>query len=263
MPLNTDSAQSAWPERYNLLGVSVSAATYASALAAVVPAAKARRSTAQTHLAVHGLVEASRNVELRRLLDSFDIVAPDGHPVRIGLNMLYGTNLRDRCYGPDFTLCLCERCAQEGIPVYFYGSHREVTEKMRDNLVGKFPSLEVAGCEPSIFRPLTEAEDAALVQRINDSGAGVVFVGLGCPLQERFTGEHKGRINAVMIAAGAAFDFHAGTKKQAPKWMRDHSFEWLHRLLTEPGRLWKRYLVTNVVFVWRFLLQRLGLRTYR
>ncbi|MFP4501129.1 MAG: WecB/TagA/CpsF family glycosyltransferase [Candidatus Hydrogenedentota bacterium] len=261
--MTTDSEYIAWPERYNLLGVQVSAATYESALAAVIPAAKAHRSTAQTHLAVHGLVEGSRDPALRRLLDNFDIVAPDGHPVRIGLNKLYNTGLEDRCYGPEFTLLCCAACAKEGIPVYFYGSRLEVVEKMRDNLVAKFPGLDVAGCEPSIFRPLTEAEDAELVQRINDSGAGVVFVGLGCPLQEWFTGEHKGRINAVMIAAGAAFDFHAGMKKQAPQWMRKHSLEWLYRLWSEPGRLWKRYLMTNVIFLWRFMLQRLGLRTYR
>ena len=253
----------AWPAKHNVIGVQVSAATYDSALAAVMPAAKAHRSTAVTHLAVHGVVEASKDPDFRKQIAGFDIVAPDGHPVRIALNKLYKANLPDRCYGPDFTLKVCEACAAEGVSIYLYGSRQEVVETMRDNLTARFPGLQVVGCEPSIFRPLTSEEDSELVARINASGAGFVFVGLGCPLQEKFTYTHKGSINAVMIAVGAAFDFHAGKKKQAPKWMQDNSLEWLYRLLQEPGRLWRRYLFTNSAFVWRFTLQYLGLRKFK
>jgi exopolysaccharide biosynthesis WecB/TagA/CpsF family protein len=259
----SDSTESiTWPPRHNVIGVPVSAATYASALAAVMPAAHAHRSTAVTHLAVHGVVEASKDPEFRAQIAQFDIVAPDGHPVRIALNKLYHCGLPDRCYGPDFTLAVCEACAAEGVSIYLYGSQKDVVEAMRDNLAARFPGLQIVGCEPSLFRPLTSEEDAELVARINASGAGFVFVGLGCPLQEKFTADHKGRINAVMIAVGAAFDFHAGKKSQAPKWMQDHSLEWFYRLMQEPSRLWRRYLFTNTTFVWRFTLQYLGLRKF-
>lgn len=244
-----------WPPRHNVIGVRVSAATYDGLIDAVMNAARERRSACVSHLAVHGVVEGSRDKTFGAMLDDFDAVAPDGHPVRHALNFLYKAGLPDRCYGPEFTLRVCERAAQEDVGVYLYGSYPHVVEAMRANLVTRFPALRVVGCEPSLFRPLTFDEDAALVERVNASGAGVFFVGLGCPLQEKFAWAHKGRINAVMMCVGAAFDFHAGTKKMAPAWMQRHSLEWLYRLLQEPRRLWRRYFVYNSVFLWRLFLQ--------
>jgi exopolysaccharide biosynthesis WecB/TagA/CpsF family protein len=116
------------------------------------------------------------------------------------------------------------------------------------NLVDRFPALRVVGCEPSLFRPLTPEEDEAFVRRVNDSGAGLLFLGLGCPLQETFAYEHRHTIKAVQLCVGAAFDFHAGNKRMAPGWMQRSGLEWLFRLTQEPGRLWRRYLVTNATF---------------
>jgi exopolysaccharide biosynthesis WecB/TagA/CpsF family protein len=246
------------PAKYDLFGVNVSAVDYDMALEYVMDAAKARRGMCVTHLAVHGLMEGSANPDLRAKLNGFDIVAPDGQPVRIALNLVYGTTLKDRCYGPEFTLRVCERAAKDGVGVYLYGSREEVVNAMRNNLIAKYPGLNVVAAEPSLFRPLSEEEDADLARRVNDSGAGVVFIGLGCPLQERFGYEHRSKFNAVQICVGAAFDFHAGNKKQAPSWMQRCSLEWLYRLIQEPRRLAKRYFVTNSLFLAKLAARLLG-----
>jgi N-acetylglucosaminyldiphosphoundecaprenol N-acetyl-beta-D-mannosaminyltransferase len=143
---------------------------------------------------------------------------------------------------------LCERAAKENISVYCYGSTEETLRLLRGQLAAAFPTLEITSESPP-FRALPTNEDDLAVERINSSGAGIVFVGLGCPKQECWMAEHRGRINAVMIGVGAAFDFHAGTIKRAPKWMQNAGLEWLHRLASEPRRLWKRYLVTNTLFI--------------
>lgn len=261
--MTSTQADIAWPVRHNVIGVQVSATNYDEMLGVVMAAAERHQSACVSHLAVHGVVEASRDPAFRTMLDDFDIVAPDGHPVRHALNLMYHSGLADRCYGPEFTLRVCARAAELGVGVYLYGSHTEVVQAMRDNLSARMPALRIVGCEPSIFRALTPEEDAAFVARVNASGAGVVFVGLGCPLQEKFAHAHKGQINAVMICVGAAFDFHAGAKKMAPAWMQRNSLEWLYRLMQEPGRLWKRYFVTNSLFLLRLFLQFTRLRRFR
>lgn len=242
-----------WPRKYDLFGVQVSAADYDNALESVIAAARRNISSCVSHTAVHGLIEASRNPELRSMLNDFDIVAPDGHPVRLALNHFYGAGLPDRCYGPEFMLRACERAAAEGIAVYLYGSHEHVVNRLKENLLRKYPSLAVVGCEPSLFRPLTAREDKELVRRINASGAGIVFYGLGCPLQEKFASWHKGRVHAVQICNGAAFDFHSGNKRMAPEWMQRNSLEWLFRMSQEPRRLTKRYVRTNTMFLAKLL----------
>ena len=251
-----------WPRKHNILGVGISATTYNELLEVLIDAAKARRAACVSHLAVHGLVTASGDRELWGILNDFECVAPDGMPVKIALNVLYKTQLPDRVYGPEFTLRVCERAAAEGIGVYLYGSYPNVVTALREKMLERYPQLRVVGCEPSIFRPLTEAEDKDLVYRINASGAGVIFLGLGCPLQEKFAHEHKDKIKAVEVCVGAAFDFHSGNKKMAPAWMQRHSLEWLFRLLQEPRRLGCRYFVTNTMFLSKFLLQYAGLRKY-
>jgi exopolysaccharide biosynthesis WecB/TagA/CpsF family protein len=135
------------------------------------------------------------------------------------------------------------------VSVYLYGGSPAVTEKLRRNLLDRLPGLEIAGYEAPPFRPLTPQEDDQVIQRINESGAGIVFIGLGCPKQDLFAYEHRERIRAVQVCVGAAFDFHAGVKPMAPGWMQRRGLEWLYRLLQEPRRLWRRYLVANTVFL--------------
>jgi exopolysaccharide biosynthesis WecB/TagA/CpsF family protein len=196
-----------------------------------------------------------RDEKFRKQMNAYDVIATDGQPVRWALNKFHKANLTDRVYGPEFTLRLCAAAAEAGVPIYLYGSSDEVIGLLKENLLTKFPALKIAGAEAPPFRPLTPEEDAAVIKRINDSGAKLVFIGIGCPKQEVFAFEHRESIKGVQLCVGAAFDFHAGRKKIAPAWMQRRGLEWLYRLCSEPGRLWKRYLVNNSIFIMLVLRQ--------
>ena len=230
-----------------VLGVQIDAISWAGALDHLMGWAHARESRYVTICNVHVVVSASRDATYRDIINASDMATPDGAPVAWMLRRQGFAN-QPRISGPDVMWALCERCAAEGIPIYCYGSMEGTLALLEARLRTTFPSLKMTMESPP-FRMLLPEEDAAAVARINDSGAGIVFVGLGCPKQERWMAEHRGRVNAVMIGVGAAFDFHAGTVQRAPAWMRDNGLEWLHRLLSEPRRLWKRYLVTNTLFI--------------
>jgi len=251
-----------WPPKLNVLGLGVSVATPEQAVDAIIGAAKARQSACIAHLAVHSVATARRDPAFRRMLEDFEITGPDGHSVRVALNLLYGTGLRQRVAGPDLMPLLVERAAREDVGVYLLGSRAEVVSALRKNLLARSPAAQIVGCEPYPFRPLTRAEDEAVTERINRSGAGIVFLGLGCPLQERFAWEHRDRIHAVTVCVGAAFDFLAGTVPRAPRWMQRWGVEWLFRLAMEPRRMWKRYLVASAVFISGLLLQLAGLKQF-
>ncbi|MCA9470419.1 MAG: WecB/TagA/CpsF family glycosyltransferase [Nitrospirales bacterium] len=238
-----------WPRKFDLFGVSVSSTQYDEALATIIQAARERRSTIVDHMPVHGLIEASRDPDLRQMVNQFDIVAPDGQPVRWALNHFHKAQLSDRVYGPELMLRLCRQASFEGIGVYLLGSTEIVLHQLRTNLLKRFPPLRITGFESPPFRPLTLQEDQALVDRVNKSGAGLIFLGLGCPKQEIFAYDHRKRIHGVQLCVGAAFDFIAGYKPMAPGWMQKHGLEWLFRLCSEPQRLWKRYVITNTIFL--------------
>jgi exopolysaccharide biosynthesis WecB/TagA/CpsF family protein len=229
--------------------VPISVTDYAGAAEHILAAARAGRPLLATALAVHGVVEARTRPDVGRAIEDFDLVTPDGQPVRMALNRLHGAGLADRVYGPTLMLRLCEGAAAEGLPVYLYGSTPEVVGALAAALARRYPSLVVAGAEPSVFRPLAPDESAALGARIRASGARLVFIGLGCPRQELFAHAHRDIIGLPQVCVGAAFDFHAGTKRQAPRWMQDHALEWLYRLVQEPRRLVRRYAVTNTLFL--------------
>lgn len=249
----------ATPERRSVVGVPISVTDYDEAVACILAAARRQVPYLVTALAVHGVVETRSRPEFRCAIEAFDIVTPDGQPVRMALNWFHRAGLADRVYGPTLTLRLCERAAREGVAVYFYGSTAEVVAALAGAMQSHYPDLSVAGAEPSVFRPLTLGESHALGERIRASGAGLVFVGLGCPRQELFAFEHREIIGRPMVCVGAAFDFHAGSKRQAPAWMQDHALEWLFRLSQEPRRLVRRYAVTNTIFVWGLVRQWAGL----
>ncbi len=259
--IEEDSAQSArantlaWPGKFDLFGVDVSVTTYTSAADVILAAARRKKGGLVTALAVHGVVESSVNPDLNEIINAYDMVTPDGQPVRIALNALHDSKLASRVAGPDLMLLLCDRCEATGMPIYLYGSKKFVVETLRDKLIERFPYLKIVGCEPSLFRPITPEESQELADRINASGAGIVFIGLGCPLQEKFAHQHRNLIKSVQFCVGAAFDFHAGLKRRAPQWMRDYWLEWFFRMMQEPGRLWKRYLTTNTLFIVKFIQQ--------
>jgi len=235
----------AWPRKCDVFGVGVSATTYDEAERAIIAAAKENRSATVTHMSSHGLTDAARNPRFRDIINSFDIVAPDGQPVRWLVNKFHKANLPDRCYGPELMIRLCRTAARQGVSIYLYGSSQKVLDELCRNLKQQCPNLTIAGVESPPFRPLTPEETDEAIQRINNSGAGLVFIGLGCPRQDVFASENKQKIKAVQLAVGAAFDFHAGNKKMAPVWMQKRGLEWFYRLTQEPTRLWKRYFLIH------------------
>ena len=237
------------PPRLPVIGVGVSPTTYDEAAACILAAARRRAPFLVAALPVHGLIEARRLPAMTAAIAGFDIVCPDGQPVRHALNLLHKAGLTDRVYGPTLMLKLCEGAAAEGLPVYLYGSTPAVIAALSANLTRRFPNLRIAGAESPPFRPLSAGESAETAARMRDSGAALVFIGLGCPRQEIFAAAQRDRIGLPLICVGAAFDFHAGTKKQAPRWMQDHALEWLFRLSQEPRRLFGRYASTNFAFL--------------
>lgn len=242
-----------WPQKFDIFGVNVTATNYEKAVELITQAALNREAAIIDPMPVHGLIEACRDPELKEKFNNFQMVVPDGQPIRWALNHFHATGLKDRVYGPELTLRVCERAAKKGIGLYLLGSTEYVLQQFRSKLLQLFPKLQIEGYESPPFRPLTTQEDQELVSRINHSGAGLIFVGLGCPKQEIFAHNHRDRIHGVQLCVGAAFDFIAGNKKMAPKWMQRHGIEWLFRLYCEPKRLWRRYLVTNTIFIRKVL----------
>ncbi|MFC5498383.1 WecB/TagA/CpsF family glycosyltransferase [Caenimonas terrae] len=231
-----------------VLGVPVNALGFSQAQDRVLTWGGARQSRYVVLANVHVVVTAARDPSFGAVVAAADLIAPDGAPVAWMLRRL-GYAGQERVSGPDLTLALLARCAVEGLSVYFFGSTRQTLVLLVERITAAFPALNIVGFEAPSFGVSTPQEDAESVERINASGAGLVFVGLGCPKQEHWMLAHRGRVNAVMLGVGAAFDFHAGTVSRAPLWMREHGLEWLHRLASEPRRLWRRYFVTNTLFV--------------
>lgn len=243
----------------NVLGIRVDALDYESALDRIFKAAQDKKPLAVSALAVHGLMTGLGSLEHKYRLNHFHIVAPDGQPVRWALNLLHGTRLPDRVYGPKLTMEVCAEAARKGIPIFLYGSRPEVLEEMIIQLKSRFSGINIAGSEPSKFRRTSIEEKAEIAERIISSGARITLVGLGCPRQEVFCFEYNGILSMPVLAVGAAFDYLAGQVNEPPGYIQKYGLQWLYRLLQEPGRLWKRYLVLNPVFVFLLLIQILGI----
>lgn len=241
----------------SVLGVMVDAVDYPAAVERTIAAAREQRPYGVSALAVHGVMTGVRDAAHRGRLNALELVTPDGQPVRWALNWLHGSDLPERVYGPELTLRLCAAAAEEGLPVYFYGSRPEVLDALRDRLQRRFPALQVAGAEPSRFRCLLAAEVHELVNRVRASGARLTFVGLGCPRQEVFAYELRGALSMPVVAVGAAFDYHAGLVDEPPRWMQDRGLQWSYRLAQDPRRLWRRYLLLNPEFAARLVAQKL------
>ena len=210
----------------------------------------------------HSVVTAGQDAAFGRVLFESDMATPDGAPVAWIIRKL-GFQGQQRINGPDLMWKYFELAAQRSESIYLYGATLETLALLEIRLAHEFPGLKIAGSFSPPFRAITPEEDLSFVADINASGAGTVWVSLGCPKQEKWMAAHRGHINAVMIGVGAAFDFHAGSIQRAPVWMRNHGFEWLHRLFSEPRRLWRRYLITNSVFLfgafWQLIFRRRSL----
>ncbi|HWP83578.1 MAG TPA: WecB/TagA/CpsF family glycosyltransferase, partial [Terriglobia bacterium] len=208
---------------------------------------------------MHGVTEAQRDFGFRAVLNAADLVVPDGMPL-VWLGRLRGYPLERRVYGPELMLAFCQQTAHKGYRHFFYGGAPGVADALARSLAKRFPGLVVAGTYSPPFRPLTAAEDAEVSEYIQRAKPDVLWVGLSTPKQERWMHEHRPRLRVpVMVGVGAAFDIHTGRLRQAPRWMRERGLEWLFRLLQEPRRLWRRYLVLGSQFVFLVALELLGL----
>jgi N-acetylglucosaminyldiphosphoundecaprenol N-acetyl-beta-D-mannosaminyltransferase len=235
----------------DILGVPVSRVDMLKAVQVVLEAARDGRAQYVCVRDVHGLMHSVDDQAMMDIQHKAAMVTPDGMPLVI-VARLRGYKDIGRVSGADLMDAVCAASQTTGARHFFYGGKEGVAEKLITNLVKRYPRLQVAGhyCPP--FRALTREEDDAAVEMIHASGAQIVWVGISTPKQEFWMRDHVARLpGATLLGVGAAFDFHAGVVKRAPLWMQRNSLEWLHRLASEPRRLWRRYLVMAPHFVWR------------
>lgn len=231
-----------------VLGVPVDVLTWSDAVNCIFQWAQRRESRTVCICDVHSVVLAGRDRTHSDTMRSADLVTPDGAPVAWILRRK-GHGAQERISGPDLMWACCRRAAEMGTEMFLYGATPETLRQLEQRLRTEFPDINVVGSFSPPFRNLSPEEDAAIVDMINQSGARIVWVGLGCPKQEAWMKAHRQRVNAVMVGVGAAFDFHSGAVQRAPLWMQRNGLEWLHRILQDPRRLAKRYLVANTIFL--------------
>jgi N-acetylglucosaminyldiphosphoundecaprenol N-acetyl-beta-D-mannosaminyltransferase len=248
------------PSRH-ILNMRVDATTYDDASQRVLRWAREGRSAYVCVATVHMTMEAFDSAAFRQVVNRADLVTPDGRPLVWALRGL-GVRGASQVRGTDLTTHVVERAARENVPIGMYGGTPELLEVFGRLLKTRYPNIQVACKIAPPFRPLTPEEDKAVTDEIVASGTRILLVGIGCPKQENWMAEHVGRVPAVLLGVGAAFDFHTGRVRQAPRWMQLAGLEWVFRLLMDPRRLWKRYAKHNPRFVWLFLMQLLGLRRF-
>lgn len=249
--------------RINVLGVGISAINLQNAIDEIEGWIARRERRYVNVCTVQTVMECRQDARLRRLVNESGLSTPDGMPL-VWLSHLHGYRHAGRVYGPDLMLVLCERSAATGHRHFFYGGAPGIADRLARRLQSRFPGLVVAGTHSPPYRPADAEEDRAVLEAIDAAAPDVVWVGLGTPKQDYWVSRHRDRLSApALIAVGAAFDFHAGLLRQAPRWMQRSGLEWLFRLAQEPRRLAFRYLVYNPLFVANVALQLSGLRAYR
>lgn len=254
-----DRKYSSKRERVSVIGTPIDVLDWDTATSRIYKWAAARSSRVVCICNAHSVVTARQEATFLKIVEQADMATPDGAPVAWLMRRL-GSDRQERINGPDLMLRYCADAARRGESIYLYGGSETTLYILKEQLPKTFPGLVIAGAHSPPFRLLSAEEDAADVDRINRSGAGTVWVSLGCPKQEAWMAAHRGRVDAVMIGVGAAFDYHAGVITRAPLWMQRGGMEWLHRLASEPRRLWRRYLITNALFIFFALRQLLGSR---
>jgi N-acetylglucosaminyldiphosphoundecaprenol N-acetyl-beta-D-mannosaminyltransferase len=244
------------PPAANLLGTPVSLVDYERAMDWMDAMVAARERGYVCVAPVHTVMAAREDPELRNAVRGSSLTVPDGQPLVWALNAL-GHHLDDRVYGPTLMARYCERSARTGVRMFLYGGRDGAAlDRLEQNLLGRYPGLRIVGRHVPPFRPLTTAEERAVAEEIDRSGADVVWVGIGVPKQEKWMAAMRDRLAApVLVGVGAAFDFHAGLVRQAPPWVQRAGMEWAFRLAMEPGRLWRRYARYNPRFVVAFARQ--------
>ncbi len=244
-----------------LLNFPVSIGPYSQFLENIVSAAARKESNYTCVANVHMLIEAYKNPGFASIIKNADTVTPDGKPLVWGLRLIHGIQ-QERVSGMDLLPDLLDKLRQKRMSVYFYGGTEALLKSTETFLQNNYPGLEIAGLYSPPFRTLSREEDEEVAKQINMSGANVIFVVLGCPKQERWMASMKGKIQAVMIGVGGALPVMAGLQKRAPQWIQQSGLEWLFRLLQEPRRLFKRYAVTNSMFVYLLLKEALKVKVF-
>src|SRR5579884_1171390 len=249
-------------QRVNVLGVGLSAINLQLALEAVGRALAEKRKGYVCVTGVHGVTEAQQDAGFRAILNHAFLNTPDGMPM-VWIGRLNGFRQMDRVYGPDLMLLVCEYARDHGYTHFLYGGGEGVAEELQRNLEKKFPGIKIVGSYTPPFRPLNETEESDLIRLIAEKKPDIIWVGLSTPKQEKFMAQYRDKFDAtLMFGVGAAFDFHAGRVRQAPRWMQRSGLEWFFRLCCEPRRLWRRYLRNNPLFAFRFFCQWTGLKKY-
>jgi N-acetylglucosaminyldiphosphoundecaprenol N-acetyl-beta-D-mannosaminyltransferase len=243
--------------RLSVLGARINALTWDDALAQILIWGAEHQSRYVSMCNVHSVITTTQDRQFLSVINNSDLALADGAPIAWALRKL-GNIGQERISGPDLMWQYLIEAEQFGQAVYFFGGTDATLEKLNHAIRQRFPKLRIGGSYSPSFSGTSADEDERHVDSINRSGAHVVFIGLGCPKQETWMAAHRGRVNAVMIGVGAAFDFHAGTIKRAPLWAQRNGLEWLYRLYSEPRRLFWRYLVTNTLFLIGIARQLLG-----
>ena len=244
-------------QRQDVIGAKIDVVYWGGAVATLLRWAASREHRYVCACNVHSVVTAQRDERLASAVRGADMVVPDGAPVA-WLMRRTGVDAQQRVSGPDLMWRYFAAAAVYGETIFLLGATHDTLVRLNARIQATFPGLCVVGMHSPPFRTLSAEEDASLVQMLNDSGASTVWVALGCPKQEIWMHEHRDRVKSVMVGVGAAFGFHAGIVQRAPQWMQRWSLEWLHRLLSEPGRLWRRYLTTNTLFILAAARQLIG-----
>jgi len=250
-------------QRFNVLGVNICAIDMDMATGTIDRWIENQENNYVCIRDVHGVIACQSDDKLRQIHNDAGMVTPDGMPL-VWLGRKRGFKFVDRVYGPDLMLNICKASLSRGYRHFFYGGKDGVPELLRDKLVEKYPGLQVVGTYSPPFRPLTHEEESLVTKLIDDAEPDIVWVGLSTPKQERWMAAHIGLIKApVLIGVGAAFDFHAGLVRQAPRWLQRTGLEWCFRLMSEPRRLWCRYLKTIPLFLFLIAMQETGLKRYQ
>ena len=244
--------------RYRVFLPEYCALSCQEAAGVIVEQASTRQSYGVTALAVHGLMESFTTDALGQKINRIQMIVPDGQPVIWALNILHRLNLAFKIPGPALTSEVLEQANPKGLRIFLYGSTADTLQKFQQHIAYTYPNLELAGVHEDRFREATAEEDAQDIAKINSSGAHIVLVGRGCPRQEHWVADHVGKVDAAMLAVGAAFDYHAGKLSRAPMWVQRAGLEWAFRLIQEPRRLWRRYLFFNTRFIVELVKHRLA-----
>lgn len=206
---------------------------------------------------VHMCMEVFDKKNYKKIVNNSDLTVPDGRPIFWGLRLL-GYKNAQQIRGLDLTLQVCSFANKKNIPIGFFGSNKITQEKIKKNLKSLYPKLKIYFSESPPFRKLSVTENLNYIKKINKSGIKILFLGLGCPKQEIWMADNKKKLKCTMIGVGAAFDFIAGSKMVAPKWIQYIGMEWLLRFFCEPKRLWRRYYANNIRYIALFIMQLLG-----